>query len=93
MCNRHKNTIRGLHYQAPPAAQGKLVRVTRGAVVDIAVDIRRGSPTFGRFSEVVLSVDNWCQIWGVWVSPMAIARSMYDTGGAIQGYRFLQRAA
>jgi dTDP-4-dehydrorhamnose 3,5-epimerase len=61
--NQHKGTLRGMHYQVPPAAQGKLIRVTRGAVVDVAVDIRRGSATFGRFSEVVLSVDNWRQVW------------------------------
>jgi dTDP-4-dehydrorhamnose 3,5-epimerase len=61
--NRLKGTLRGLHYQVPPAAQGKLIRVTRGSVVDVAVDIRRGSPTFGRFCTVVLSVDNWHQIW------------------------------
>ena len=61
--NHFKGTLRGLHYQVPPAAQGKLVRVTRGSVVDVAVDIRRGSPTFGRFCKVVLSADNWYQIW------------------------------
>ena len=61
--NQFKGTLRGLHYQVPPAAQGKLVRVTRGAVVDAAVDIRRGSPTFGRSCTVVLSADNWYQIW------------------------------
>jgi dTDP-4-dehydrorhamnose 3,5-epimerase len=61
--NQLKGTLRGLHYQVPPAAQGKLVRVTRGSVVDVAVDIRRGSPTFGRFCKAVLSADNWCQIW------------------------------
>ena len=58
-----RGTLRGLHYQLPPAAQGKLVRVTRGAVADFAVDIRRGSPTFGRFTDAVLSAENWYQIW------------------------------
>jgi dTDP-4-dehydrorhamnose 3,5-epimerase len=58
-----RGTVRGLHYQTPPVAQGKLLRVTRGAALDVAVDIRRGSPTFGRFVEVVLSADNWRQLW------------------------------
>ncbi len=56
-------TLRGLHFQVPPYAQGKLVRVTRGAVFDVAVDIRVGSPTFGRHVSEVLSADNWKQIW------------------------------
>ena len=60
--NPRRDTLRGLHYQTPPAAQGKLIRITRGAVLDVAVDIRRGSPTFGRFAKVVLSVHNWYQI-------------------------------
>ena len=59
----HKGTLRGLHYQIDPAAQGKLLRVTRGAVFDVAVDIRRGSPTFGRHADAVLSADNWHQLW------------------------------
>lgn len=58
-----KGTLRGLHYQISPAAQGKLVRVTRGSVCDVAVDIRRGSPKFGRHVNVILSADNWRQIW------------------------------
>ena len=56
-------TLRGLHYQLPLAAQGKLVRVTRGAVFDVAVDIRRGSPSFGRYVDTVLSAENWHQLW------------------------------
>lgn len=55
--------IRGLHFQVPPSAQGKLVRVTRGAVFDVALDIRVGSPTYGQFVSAVLSGDNWQQMW------------------------------
>jgi dTDP-4-dehydrorhamnose 3,5-epimerase len=58
-----RGVVRGLHYQAPPAAQGKLVRVTRGAVWDVVVDARRGSPTYGRHIGVELSEDNWRQVW------------------------------
>lgn len=50
--------VRGLHFQRPPFAQAKLVRCVRGAVLDVAVDIRRGSPTFGRHVSVELSGDN-----------------------------------
>ncbi len=56
-------TIRGLHFQAPPHAQGKLVRVLRGAIFDVAVDIRQGSPDYGRHVSAVLSADNALQIW------------------------------
>jgi len=54
-------TVRGLHFQAPPAAQSKLVRVSRGAVLDVVVDIRTGSPTRGRHVAVELSAENWKQ--------------------------------
>lgn len=58
-----KGTIRGLHFQKPPTAQGKFVRVARGAVFDVAVDIRCGSPTFGKFVSAILSADNWAGLW------------------------------
>ncbi len=58
-----QGTIRGLHFQAPPHAQGKLVRVLRGAVLDVVVDIRRGSPAFGRAIAVELSAANWRQLY------------------------------
>jgi dTDP-4-dehydrorhamnose 3,5-epimerase len=58
-----RGVLRGLHYQLPPHAQGKLVRVTRGTVFDVAVDLRRSSPRFGRWAGVELSGDNHRQLW------------------------------
>ena len=58
-----RGVLRGLHYQVAPKAQGKLVRVTSGAVFDVAVDIRRDSPTFGRWAGAVLSEENQQQLW------------------------------
>ena len=55
-------TVRGLHFQLPPFAQDKLVRVVRGAILDVAVDIRRGSPTFGQHVSAVISAADWNQI-------------------------------
>ena len=57
-----KGVLRGLHYQIAPMAQDKLVRVVRGSILDVAVDIRRSSPTFGRHVSAVISADNWRQI-------------------------------
>lgn len=55
-------TVRGLHFQSPPHAQAKLVRCTRGALFDVAVDLRRGSPTYGQWAGYVLSAENGLQL-------------------------------
>jgi dTDP-4-dehydrorhamnose 3,5-epimerase len=59
----HKGVLRGLHFQRPPFAQGKLVRVVRGAAFDVAVDIREGSPTYGRWVAETLTGENRRQLW------------------------------
>jgi dTDP-4-dehydrorhamnose 3,5-epimerase len=61
--SREVGVLRGLHCQRPPFAQAKLVRVTRGRILDVAVDIRRSSPTFGRWAATELSADNWAQLF------------------------------
>lgn len=58
-----RGVLRGLHYQLPPHPQGKLVRVVRGAAFDVAVDIRRDSPDFGRWVGVELTAENNRQLW------------------------------
>ena len=58
-----KSVLRGLHYQIAPMAQDKLVRVVRGAILDVAVDIRQSSATFGKHVAVEISSDNWRQIF------------------------------
>jgi len=58
-----KGVLRGLHYQLPPFAQSKLVRVIKGSVIDVAVDIRKGSPTFGKYVVVELSEENKRQLF------------------------------
>lgn len=58
-----KGVLRGLHYQLPPRPQGKLVRVTRGEVFDVAVDLRKGSPGYGRWVGVHLSGENGRMLW------------------------------
>ena len=61
-----KNVLRGLHFQKPPFAQGKLVRVIRGSVLDVAVDIRKSSPTYGKWASIELTQENK---WMYWVPP------------------------
>ena len=61
--SREVGTLRGLHFQAPPAAQGKLVRCGRGAIFDVAVDIRRGSLTYGQWEGYELSAENGHQLY------------------------------
>lgn len=59
----HRGTVRGLHFQTPPHAQAKLVRVLKGAIFDVAVDIRAGSPTFGRWCGATLTADGGEQLF------------------------------
>lgn len=58
-----KNVLRGLHFQAPPFAQGKLVSVVKGSALDVAVDLRKNSPTHGEYLSVHLSAENGLQFW------------------------------
>lgn len=61
--NHRAGTLRGMHRQVPPHAEGKLVRCVRGAIVDVALDLREDSPTFGRHAMVELSADNRRALW------------------------------
>ena len=61
--SRAARVLRGLHYQAPPMAQAKLVRCSRGSIWDVAVDARRGSPDFGKWFGIGLSAENWLQLY------------------------------
>lgn len=61
--SRKRGVVRGMHFQAPPRAQAKLLRVVHGTILDVAVDIRKGSPTYGQHVAVELSADNWKQLY------------------------------
>ncbi len=58
-----KGVLRGLHFQRPPYAQGKLVRVVKGSVLDVAVDIRKKSPTYGKWESVKITEENKLMVW------------------------------
>jgi dTDP-4-dehydrorhamnose 3,5-epimerase len=58
-----RGVLRGLHCQIGPNAQGKLIRCTKGAIFDVAIDVRQGSPTFGQWVSAEISAENWTQIW------------------------------
>lgn len=62
-CKSSNDVLRGLHYQPPPRAEGKVVRYVVDEVYDIAIDIRQGSPTFGKLGGINLSADNKQQLW------------------------------
>jgi dTDP-4-dehydrorhamnose 3,5-epimerase len=61
--SREAGVLRGLHFQRPPFAQDKLIRVSRGAAFDVAVDIRKGSPTYGQWTSTILSAADWNQLF------------------------------
>lgn len=58
-----QGVLRGLHYQSPPNAQSKLVRCVQGSILDVVVDIRSGSPTYGKHVKALISAENWSQIY------------------------------
>jgi dTDP-4-dehydrorhamnose 3,5-epimerase len=61
--SRSAGTLRGLHFQIPPHGQAKLIMVLRGRILDVAIDVRRGSPTYGRYASVEISAECGCQVY------------------------------
>ncbi len=77
------NVLRGLHFQSPPYEQGKLVRVLVGEILDVAVDIRKGSPTYGRWVSEVLNQDNRKMLW----VPPGFAHGFLTRGESLVHYK------
>src|SRR5262245_15213509 len=75
--SKRRGTLRGLHFQLPPAAQAKLVSVIQGRILDVAVDIRQGSPTFGRHVSIELSAESERQLY----IPVGFAHGYVNLGG------------
>lgn len=84
LSHSHDGVVRGLHFQAPPAAQTKLVRCVEGCILDVALDIRHGSPTFGQWHSQALSARNGIAMW---IPPGFAHGFMALTEGAVVGYK------
>jgi dTDP-4-dehydrorhamnose 3,5-epimerase len=78
-----RNVVRGLHFQSPPHEQGKLVRVVMGSIMDVAVDIRTGSPTYGKWVSRELSADNMKMLW----VPPGFAHGFFATKESLVHYK------
>ena len=84
-CKSSKNVLRGLHYQSPKMAQGKLVQAVEGKILDVAVDVRKSSPTFGKWISAKLSEDNKNMLW----IPEGLAHGFYVLSNTAKIYYHL----